>query len=187
MKYDTEQIKQRVPLGEAVERYTGERIIKNKMRCPFHNEKTASFTIYRNNTFYCFGCSAHGDVIAFVQRYFNIKFFEAVKRLDFDYNLGLTEQLTYAEYRRQQREVLEQEAERRRHQETAQRVNDEYWHAFDKVIEYERIIEHKAPRSPDDEPSEEFIKALQNIEYARHLLDCAENKRREKCAGKQKR
>ncbi len=182
MKFATEQIKQRVLLGEAVERYAGERIIKNKMRCPFHNEKTASFTIYRDNTYHCFGCSAHGDVIAFVQRYFNIKFSEAVKRLDYDYNLGLTEQLTYAEHRRQQREASDREAERRRQQEAAQRINKEYWEAFDVLLKYERAIEQKAPRPPDNQPSEEFINALQNIEYARHLLDCAENKRREICA-----
>lgn len=35
--------------------------------CPFHNEKTPSFTIYPNNTFHCFGCQKHGDAINFVQ------------------------------------------------------------------------------------------------------------------------
>jgi DNA primase len=37
------------------------------MRCPFHNERTASFTIYLgNNSFYCFGCGAGGSVIEFI-------------------------------------------------------------------------------------------------------------------------
>lgn len=35
--------------------------------CPFHNEKTSSFFIYtKNNTFHCFGCGSHGDVIDFI-------------------------------------------------------------------------------------------------------------------------
>ena len=181
MKHITEQIKQRVALSEAVERYTGERIIKNKMRCPFHNEKTASFTIYQNNTYYCFGCSAYGDVIAFVQHYFNIRFSEAVKQLDYDYNLGLTEQPTYAEYRRQQREGSEREEERCRQQEATQRVNEEYWVTFDVMLKYERVIEQKAPITLDEQPNEEFINALQNVEYARYMLDCAENERRKIC------
>lgn len=182
MKYAAEQIKHSVTLCEAIERYTGERIVKNKIRCPFHNEKTASFTVYHNNTYHCFGCAAHGDVIDFVQRYFNIKFSEAVKRLDFDFGLCLTEQLTCSEYWRQQREALEREVNRRRQREDAQRVNDEFWQAFDKVLEYERSLNHKVPQTPNDELSEEFVNALQNIEYARYILDCAENKRREICA-----
>ena len=37
------------------------------MRCPFHNERTASFRIYlRKNDFYCFGCGAGGSVIEFI-------------------------------------------------------------------------------------------------------------------------
>ena len=35
--------------------------------CPFHNEKTGSFTVWPNNgSFYCFGCGAGGDAITFL-------------------------------------------------------------------------------------------------------------------------
>ena len=35
--------------------------------CPFHNEKSPSFNVYpENNSFYCFGCGAGGDVITFL-------------------------------------------------------------------------------------------------------------------------
>lgn len=48
--------------------------------CPFHNEKTPSFTVYpENNSFYCFGCGAGGDVISFVRRMENLDYIEAVK------------------------------------------------------------------------------------------------------------
>jgi len=50
-------------------------------RCPFHTEKTGSFFVYPNNTFYCFGCSAGGDVITFVRKLHGYKFPEAVKFL----------------------------------------------------------------------------------------------------------
>lgn len=48
--------------------------------CPFHNEKTPSFTVYpESRSFYCFGCGAGGDVISFVRRMDNLDYIEAVK------------------------------------------------------------------------------------------------------------
>ncbi len=48
--------------------------------CPFHNEKTPSFTVYpESRSFYCFGCGAGGDVITFVRRIENLDYIEAVK------------------------------------------------------------------------------------------------------------
>lgn len=48
--------------------------------CPFHNEKTPSFTVYpESRSFYCFGCGAGGDVISFVRRMDNLDYVEAVK------------------------------------------------------------------------------------------------------------
>ena len=50
--------------------------------CPFHNEKTPSFTVYpENGSFYCFGCGVGGDVITFVRRMENLDYMEAVKQL----------------------------------------------------------------------------------------------------------
>ncbi|MCI8622849.1 MAG: DNA primase [Provencibacterium sp.] len=50
--------------------------------CPFHNEKTPSFTVYPDNqSFYCFGCGAGGDAITFVRRAENLDYPEAVRFL----------------------------------------------------------------------------------------------------------
>jgi len=50
--------------------------------CPFHNEKSPSFTVNEDKGFYhCFGCGAHGDVIGFEMRASNLPFTEAVERL----------------------------------------------------------------------------------------------------------
>src|SRR5260370_9229451 len=47
--------------------------------CPFHNEKTPSFSVHATRQFYhCFGCGASGDVFSFVQKIENITFPEAV-------------------------------------------------------------------------------------------------------------
>jgi DNA primase len=50
--------------------------------CPFHNEKTPSFTVNEDKGFFhCFGCGAHGDVIGFVMRMEHLSFPEAIERL----------------------------------------------------------------------------------------------------------
>ena len=50
--------------------------------CPFHNEKTASFSVTADKGFfYCFGCHAHGDVFQFIMKKENLSFSDAVERL----------------------------------------------------------------------------------------------------------
>ena len=50
--------------------------------CPFHNEKTPSFTVSREKQFYhCFGCGAHGSAIGFLMNYRSLAFPEAVEEL----------------------------------------------------------------------------------------------------------
>lgn len=50
--------------------------------CPFHNEKTPSFTVYpENGSFYCFGCGVGGDVFSFIKLIENLDYIEAVKLL----------------------------------------------------------------------------------------------------------
>lgn len=50
--------------------------------CPFHNEKTPSFTVYpETSSYYCFGCGAGGDVINFIRNIENLDYIEAIKFL----------------------------------------------------------------------------------------------------------
>lgn len=50
--------------------------------CPFHSEKTPSFTVSQSKQFYhCFGCGAHGSAIGFVMQYSGLGFVEAVEEL----------------------------------------------------------------------------------------------------------
>jgi DNA primase len=67
-----EQIKQRLPITEVLSTYitlepSGTQF---KARCPFHNEKTASFSVSpERGLFYCFGCGAKGDIFNFVEQF----------------------------------------------------------------------------------------------------------------------
>ncbi len=50
--------------------------------CPFHNEKTPSFTVFpATKSFYCFGCGAGGDVITFIMKEENLDYVEALEHL----------------------------------------------------------------------------------------------------------
>jgi len=68
-----------------------------KSICPFHNEKTASFTVYPNNksaqkyaSFYCFGCGATGDIIKFKQLKDNLNsYYESALQLAMEYKLDI--------------------------------------------------------------------------------------------------
>lgn len=54
----------------------------SKGLCPFHNEKTPSFTVYSDTqSFYCFGCGAGGDAVTFLKKIENLDYIDAVKLL----------------------------------------------------------------------------------------------------------
>ncbi|EKK3980359.1 DNA primase [Cronobacter sakazakii] len=56
--------------------------------CPFHNEKTPSFTVNGEKQFYhCFGCGAHGNAIDFLMNYDKLEFVETVEELAAMHNL----------------------------------------------------------------------------------------------------
>lgn len=59
-----------------------------KGRCPFHNEKTPSFVVSETKQIYtCFGCGATGDVISFVEQYYQLDFMQAVEKLADEYGI----------------------------------------------------------------------------------------------------
>lgn len=56
--------------------------------CPFHNEKTPSFTVNdKKGFFHCFGCGAHGDAVGFVMKTEGLSFPESVEKLAREVNL----------------------------------------------------------------------------------------------------
>ena len=58
--------------------------------CPFHQEKTPSFTVSaEKGLYYCFGCGEGGDTLRFVERMENLSFSEAVEHLGQRYDISL--------------------------------------------------------------------------------------------------
>lgn len=81
---NVELIKERLPIDEVLSSYIKlEKSGKSlKARCPFHNEKSASFFVSpERGGYYCFGCNAKGDIFTFVQQFEGLDFRGALKVL----------------------------------------------------------------------------------------------------------
>ena len=77
-----EVINARVPLKRKGKEFTA--------CCPFHNEKTPSFTVSENKQFYyCFGCHAKGNVIGFLMDYDHLSYVDAIETLAADQHLDV--------------------------------------------------------------------------------------------------
>lgn len=68
----------------------------SKGLCPFHNEKTPSFTVYPDTqSYYCFGCGSGGDVITFIKNIENLDYIDAVRFLADRAGMDMPEENTY--------------------------------------------------------------------------------------------
>jgi DNA primase len=66
--------------------------------CPFHNEKSPSFTVHVVHQFYkCFSCGVSGDVVKFVQEKEGLSFYEALKSLSERYGIPMPKRSGYAD------------------------------------------------------------------------------------------
>jgi DNA primase len=105
------EIKSKLPVAEVI----GETVpLKRagtllKGLCPFHSEKTPSFTVTpERETWHCFGCGEHGDIFTFVMRRDGLDFREALTRLAEKAGVELSERTASEDRRRRRlREALE--------------------------------------------------------------------------------
>lgn len=119
-----EIIREHVDLKRSGFRYLGS--------CPFHQEKTPSFTVHPDQQFYhCFGCKASGDVFSFMMEYHHLDFPEALKTLAQRYQVELPEK---------KRSTGEIEQEKRRRQMFA--MNDRAAALYHDYLRHDRGAEH---------------------------------------------
>lgn len=116
-----EIIRNTVPMKQALEYYGFTVNRAGFISCPFHSEKTASCKVYEDS-FYCFGCGAGGDLINFVKSYFNLDFKAAVVRINFDFglNLNMGEEPSQADLER----IRRANEERRRRKAEDTKINE---------------------------------------------------------------
>ena len=104
------EVKYKNPITDVVSSYVA---LRRRGRtsvglCPFHNEKTPSFTVYEDsNSYYCFGCGAGGDVIGFVRQIENLSYLEALKLLAARAGMTLPEDTADDESAKKRSRILE--------------------------------------------------------------------------------
>ena len=111
----TEEIKSKILLSEVIQNYVNWDSKKSNISkgiywacCPFHNEKTASFTVDNSkNTYHCFGCNAHGDAFRFLMDHQNIQFREALTILAGMSGVKLNPSNNYNPIEDQKRQILQ--------------------------------------------------------------------------------
>ena len=127
----------RVDIVEVVSRYV--RLKKGGANyqglCPFHNEKTPSFTVSPAKQFYhCFGCGAHGNAIGFLMSYGGLGYVDSVK------DLAAMVGMQVPEAQPRSREEAERETERKQQETSLTEV-------LEAAMEFYRAELKKSPRA----------------------------------------
>ena len=160
------QIKMAVSVKEAAEYYGLEVNRGNMICCPFHADRTPSMKL-NEEYFYCFGCGAHGDVVALTAQLFDLPPAEAAKKLAADF--GIVEQKPSV-LTKLKRSKSQAELESR---------------SFRVLGDYLQILqdwkEHCALQSPEDAIDPRYAEAchmLKRIENMLDILTCGTPKER---------
>lgn len=167
MKEYVQPIKDAVSMRDVMQRCGVEIDRSGFAHCPFHaGDHTPSLKVY-DRDFHCFACGSRGDVIKFVQRFYNITFPDAMRKINADFALGLPldrrptlrEQARYeAAYREYKKRKAAEEAQREAEQERYNALMDEW------------CICDIAKRLADPE-SAVYAHAVKRIDYVSHLID----------------
>ena len=157
-------IKSSLGMAEVAERYTGQRIVRNRIKCPMHNGADRNMRIYPKS-YYCWVCHAAGDQIQFVQSVCGLSFQDAMKRLNEDFGLHLP----IGEKLPEQSKAQLSELNRR----NAARILAEQMEQIDTELiglhlanlsgllnEVEKICAEKRPKTPWDEWREDWCEAM---------------------------
>ena len=159
-----EIIKSTVPMPEVAERYTGQRIVRNRIRCPMHNGTDRNLRIYPKS-YYCWVCHAAGDQIQFVQSVLSLSFQDAMRRINDDFGLGLPIGQEQTELDRKRLAELNRKIAEHRRLEDARLSDAEArermtacWVGL--LHQVEIICEQRRPKTPWDEWADDWCEAM---------------------------
>ena len=170
-----QEMKERVTARQVAERY-GLKVSRNGMtRCPFHNDKHPSMKIDQN--YYCFACGAKGDAVNYVAVRLGLSQFEAAKKINDDFSLGISIENTGIR-RKQNSGVREKEkipTKEERIQFVQKKIGGWVKDAVNVLLRYLRWMEFwkefYKPESMEAEWNPLFVEALQNESKISYLVD----------------
>lgn len=130
--------------------------------CPFHNEKTPSFVVSESKQiFNCFGCGEKGDVISFVEKYYNLSFQEAIEKLATEYNIELKNTNFHNEKRNDKYYEINARAAKFFFEQIKKESNPAYKYIRNRGISDETIVKFGMGYAPDS--WDEFIMEMKKF------------------------
>ena len=174
--YLADTIKQCVTIAEATEHYG---IVFNRAGfapCPFHTERTPSFSI-KNGFGYCYGCGWHGDIIDLVKGLEGLDFRGAIEQINNGFRLGLpVDRRPTLREQRDAREQLRLARQRREKQRIERVIQTEYEAIEDKLwaekFRLEDAIKQFAPQNLETDWDDRFVAAVLGKEKQDRKLEC---------------
>lgn len=146
-----EQIKERLPITDVLSSYITLTAAGNqyKAKCPFHNERTASFSISPDRgLYYCFGCGAKGDIFTFVEQFEGVDFNGALKMLADRAGVELTNRDKKVDDLAPVYEILEKTTQR--YQNELQKNNEALLYLAGRGITAETISQFRLGYAPEE-------------------------------------
>lgn len=163
------EVKQRADIVKVAEYYGLQLNRSNKCKCPFHQEKTASFSVSQSKQiFKCFGCGVGGDCITLVSKLLKINNYQAAESINKNLGLGLNpnQKSTFIEinYYKNKRQMEEQ---------FKKWENETFQILCDYIHFLEDFEEKYAPQNIKelDNPNELYLEAINNKELTESYLD----------------
>ena len=157
-----EIIKENVNLWEAAELYGIDVNRYSKALCPFHNDRHPSLYV-ADDHYYCFACGAHGDVIDFVSKLFQLSLYDAARKLAADFHLSPDKPPSAAALH----------AKRIRTEAQQLKANERLCCSV--LSDYARVLRdwkvQYAPQSPAEAPDERFVEACHKLDEVEYYLD----------------
>lgn len=166
-----ETVKEKLDIVNVAEYYGLELDRHGKCCCPFHAEKTPSFSISRKKQmYYCFGCNVGGDVISLTEKLLKLSPIEAVERLNDDFRLGLN-----LKPHKPTRAEITATAKREHRRTVVNAWQDWKNNALKNSIRYVKMLEdwqkRYAPKSINEDYHPLFIESCQRLEYWSYAVE----------------
>ena len=155
-------VKAAVTLRQAAEHY-GLQVRRNGMTCcPFHNDRHPSLYV-SDDHYHCFACGEHGDVIDLTAKLFDLRLYDAARKLASDFHLVLDKPLPESIRRKL------------KHKTKAQQLRENEQLCFSVLNQYRRFLldweRRYAPQAPEDVLDERFVEACHRLPWAEYQLD----------------
>lgn len=155
-------VKAAVTVRQAAEHY-GLQVSRNGMAlCPFHNDRHPSLYV-SDDHYHCFACGEHGDVIDLTAKLFDLRLYDAARKLASNFHLAPDKPLP---------EAIRWKKE---HKTRAQQLRENEQLCFSVLNKYRRLLldwkKRYAPQVPEAVLDERFVEACHRLPWAEYQLD----------------